>query len=120
MTAFKDQALTRVPWLVNRVKSIAPDSAEIVKFGTVGQHHLIRAMSVDDWSGVYAHPGDPTFDEAWDQERDARRALVEQVTALLDLPHPPRASLRRRWWRRSARRIRAGILRASPQPLKPR
>jgi len=117
--AFNDLAHTRVPWLVGRVKSIDPDSAEIVKFGTVARHHRIRAISVDDWSGVYVHPEDPTFDEAWDQERDARRALVEQVTALLDLQHPPRASLRRRWWRRGARRIHAGIARTSPQPLKP-
>lgn len=62
---------------------------------------------------------DPTFDEVWDRECDAHRALSEQVTALLDLPHPLRASLRRRWWRRGARRIHAGIARASAQPLKP-
>lgn len=114
--AFNDLAHTRVPWLVGRVISIDPESAEIVKFGTVARHHRIRAISVDDWSGVYVH-SDPTFDEAWDQERDARRALVEQVTALLDLPHPPRASLRRRWWRRGARRVHAGVARGVPQPL---
>jgi hypothetical protein len=111
--AFNDLAHTRVPWLVGRVRSIDPDSAEIVKFGTVARQHRIRAINVDGWSGVYVHP-DPTFDEAWDQERDARRALTEQVTALLGLPHPPRASLRRRWWRRGARRIHAGIARRPP------
>lgn len=113
--AFDDLAHSRVPWLVDRVKSVDPASDAIVKFVTAARHHRIRAMALGEWSGDYAPP-DPTFDEAWDQERDARRALVTQVTALLDLPHPPRASLRRRWSLR--RRRRNGLLRsAKPQDL---
>jgi hypothetical protein len=98
--AFNDLAHALVPWLVDRVASVGRASDEI-QFKNAARHHRIPAMAVDDWSGDYVPP-DQILDEAWDQERDARKALVEQVTALLDLPHPPRVSLPRRGWRRGA------------------
>jgi hypothetical protein len=85
--AFNDLAHALVPWLVDRVASVGRASDEI-QFKNAARHHRIPAMAVDDWSGDYVPP-DQILDEAWDQERDARKALVEQVTALLDLPHPP-------------------------------
>jgi len=109
--AFNELVHTRVLFLEGRVKSkpvVDPDSAEIIRFVTAARHYRIRAVGVDDWSGDYG-PQDVSPDEAWDQERDTRRALVEQVTALLDLPHPPRASLFRHWWRRGKVRVRKAI-----------
>jgi hypothetical protein len=38
---------------------------------------------------------DTEFDETWENERAARRALINQVKLLANLPHPPRASRRR-------------------------
>jgi hypothetical protein len=110
--AFNDLAHTRVPWLVDRVASVGPTSGEIVQFKIAARHHQIRAMTVDGWSEDYG-PHDGTFDEAWDQEREARRALVKQVTVLLDMPHPPRVSWLGRCWQRGGVRARRAINRTT-------
>lgn len=107
--AFNNLAHTRVPWLVDRVASVGRASDEIVQFENAARRYRIQAIYVDDWSEDYDSRTDITFDEAWDQERDARRALARQVNTLLDLRHPPRASLRRRWWRWGTVRVRQAI-----------
>jgi hypothetical protein len=110
--AFNDLAHTRVPWLVDRVASVGRASGEIVQFKNAARQHRIRAMAVDDWSEDYGPP-DLTFDEAWDCERETRRALIKQVTVLLDMPHPPRVSWPRRCWRWGAARVQRAITRTT-------
>jgi hypothetical protein len=106
--AFNDLAHSRVPWLVDRIKTADPRSEEIIGLVIAARHHRIRAMAVDDWSAAYVPP-DMTFDEAWDQEGEARRALVKKVTVLLDMPRPPRVSMLRHCQRRVMITVRRAI-----------
>jgi hypothetical protein len=110
--AFNELAHTRVPWLVDRIKAADPRSDEIVRFANAARRHRIRAIVVDDWTENYAPP-DLTIEDAWDEEREARSAFVKEVTGLLDLPHPPRASLIYRW-----RRTVSAVAGAATRPLR--
>ena len=106
--AFSELAHTRVPSLADRIKAIDPGSDEIVRFVMAVRSHRIWAMSVDDWSGDHVPP-DLSPDQAWDKEYEARRALIKQVTLLLDLPRPPRASALRRCRKRVSVGVRRSI-----------
>jgi hypothetical protein len=83
----------QVDWLADRVLSINRKAPEITRFQRVAQDYRMRAIFVrappeDD------NRTDTAFDEAWEKERAARKALIEQVKLLADLPHPPRESWR--------------------------
>jgi len=85
----------QVDWLADRVLSINRKAPEITRFQRAERDYQMRAVIVrvlpeDD------NRTDTAFDDGWDREHAARKALIEQVKLLADLPHPPRVPLRRR------------------------
>ena len=110
---FYDLVNTRVDWLADRIGSIARGSAIIGEFESAARSYWVSALfnhfptqEVDDRT-------DRDFQDAWNSERVARRALIRQVGRLANLPHPPRTSWHRRGqdWR--------GLL-GGPDPGEPR
>ena len=93
--AFGDLLHTRIDWLIDRIRNHSPAADEIVRFNAAARHYrtqtiFVRGRPQDD------ERTESDFEKDWEKERAARHALVEQVEHLADLPHPPRASRRRR------------------------
>lgn len=85
----------QIAWLTDRVLSIKRTAPEIVRFQKAVRNYRMQAILVrmrpeDD------NRADDQFEEAWEKERAAREALIEQVKLLADMRHPPRTPLRRR------------------------
>lgn len=100
---FGDLLSTRFDWLASRVRSIAPAAAEIVKFDIAVRHYQTRAILAQ----VRPQDDDRTdgaFDEHWEKEGSARSALLKEVRQLADLPRPPRASWRTKFFHRGSAR----------------
>ena len=80
----------QVDWLADRVLSISRNAPEITRFQRLVQEYRFRAIFVRLPPEDDDRP-DTKFDEEWEKERAARKALIGQVKLLADLPHPPRA-----------------------------
>lgn len=118
--AFDELVQTRVVWIAERIQSVGTYSAEIGKFSGAMRRYQIAAMMAADWRED--KPGDAEFDEAWDTESTARRDLIGRVTVLLDMPHPPRSSARRRvkrWRERRGYERERKRLSGPPDPAVP-
>jgi hypothetical protein len=94
--AFTDLAHTRVSWLADRIIGFRPEADEITKFQHIRQLYWLRVAVASGWD-----EGDTgaEVEERWENEYKARTELIGQVKLLVDLPHPPRVSLRQHWWR---------------------
>lgn len=95
--AFEALLSTRIKWLTGRIENINPKAREIKKFHEAAGDYRAWTVIVQ----VRPRPQDDdrtdaAFDEAWEKERAARTALMEQVELLADLPHPPRVRRSRR------------------------
>lgn len=93
--AFHDLVNTRVEWLSDRIESISDPRPQIIaEFERAAMRYQVAAMG----SFVPGHDNrtDSEFEAEREKERETRKALVKQVRLLADLPHPPRAPLRRR------------------------
>jgi hypothetical protein len=97
--AFEDLLSTRIKWLTGRIEKINPKAREIKKVHEAAAYYRAITISVQVCPQDDSRTDDE-FDEAWAKERVGRKALIEQVELLADLPHPP---VRRgiRWRRRS-------------------
>lgn len=96
--AFEDLLSTRIKLLTSRIEKFDPKAREIKKFHQAWMYYRARTIIAQD--RVEDNPGtEAELDEAWDKERTARKALIEQVELLESLRHPPRAS----WLQQSAR-----------------
>jgi hypothetical protein len=86
---------TQLDWLTGRVLSISPEARELAPFKRDVRDYRMRAVLVrplpDDDDRT-----DAAFEESWEKEAAVRRALIDQVKALADLPHPPRRKWRAR------------------------
>jgi hypothetical protein len=91
---FQDIVNTRVDWLVDRICSFEPHILVLSQLNFAFRGYWVHAMgpSVPERDNRV----DSAFEDDWNQERDARKALLEQVKRLANLPHPPRTPLRRR------------------------
>jgi hypothetical protein len=100
----------QIDWLIDRVLSVKPTAPEIVRFRKAERNYQVQAIL------VRVQPGDDNrtndqFDEAWEKERAARKALIEQVKLLADMRHPPRVPLRRRLmsrWQKARPQLKRG------------
>jgi hypothetical protein len=79
----------QVDWLIGRVRSINRKAPEIVRFHDVAGDYHRRAVMVRVAPGEDDNRPDTVFDDVWEKERAARKALIEQVEVLADLPRPP-------------------------------
>lgn len=87
--AFEDLLGTRIKLLTSRVERINPKAPEIANFHEAasryrGRTAIVQVRPQDD------DRSDDAFDEQWEKEYEARKALTEQVELLEALPHPPR------------------------------
>jgi hypothetical protein len=94
-TVFVGVMRARVDWLADRIEAFGPAADEIIKFRHAWMTYQLRALRVSGWYEDEDQT-DTAIEDGWDKESKARTELISQVKLLADLPHPPRASLRRR------------------------
>ena len=89
--AFEDLLSTRVDWLTGWIERIDPKAPEIAKFHEVaGRYRAQTIITQGRWQDD--DRTDASFEEAWDRERAARKALIEQVQLLAGLQPRPATS----------------------------
>ncbi len=111
-SAFTDLVHSRYNWMFGRIAAFSPAAPEMAKFQIAAMRYGLRALKIGEWHASDDRPED-AFEEVWQQEQAARHELIEQVTLLADMRHPPHRSLfhqLRMWWRRKHQK---------PQPVPP-
>jgi hypothetical protein len=93
--AFRDIAHTRVGLLTRQIERLSPTAEDAAHFSGASRRYWLRVATVAMWHADENAP-EAELEERWDQEYKARTELIAQVTRLDELPHPPRAPLRRR------------------------
>jgi hypothetical protein len=88
--AFEDLLSKRIKWLAARIEKIAPKAPAIVKFHAAWSRYRAQVIIAQVVRPQDDDRTDDAFEEAWQKERDARRALLEQVELLADKRRPPR------------------------------
>jgi len=86
---FEDLLSTRIKWVTGRIEKIAPKAREIKKFHDAATRYRAQVIIAQVVRPEDDDRTDAEFEEAWDKERNARKALLEQVELLADLRHPP-------------------------------
>lgn len=88
--AFEDLLSKRIKWLAARIEKIAPKAPAIVKFHAAWSWYRAQVIIAQVVRPQDDDRTDDAFEEAWQKERDARKALLEQVELLADMRRPPR------------------------------
>jgi hypothetical protein len=98
MFAYGSLVNTQMDWLIGRVISLGPKAQELERLKNLARDYRERVIFVRPLP-EHDNRTDPEFDETWEKEGAARKALIEQVKLLADLRHPPRVS----WTRQDIR-----------------
>jgi hypothetical protein len=97
--AFAELAFVRVDLLAREIVALVPAAVELIHLENIARKYWVSVAVVAEWN---EDDTEEEIESRWDDEFQARTELISQARLLADLPHPPRVSLRRRWWRWSA------------------
>ena len=79
---------TQVDWLIAQILRLDQEAPEIERLDAAWLDYRIRTIEVRPLPDHDTRTDDE-FDKSWEKERAARKALIDQVKVLADLPRPP-------------------------------